>query len=87
LAPYTALISPQWAEDAQILGRALRFGAMFLLRSDSSGMPAQLEWSAQNMTLTLHLDAAAQPLYGEIAEKRFEALAKSLQAQAVVQAP
>lgn len=87
LAPYTALISPQWAEDAQILGRALRFGAMFLLRSDSSGIPAQLEWSAQNMTLTLHLDAAAQPLYGEIAEKRFEALAKSLQAQAVVQAP
>lgn len=81
LEPFTALITPQWARDAQILGRALRFGAMFLLRSDPEHMPAQLEWNAKKMTLTLHLDAAAQPLYGEISEKRFEALAKALQAQ------
>lgn len=85
LAPFSAILPPKMAQEALILGRALRFGSMFLLRSEPGDLPARLTWSAKKSQLTLHLSASAQALFGEIAEKRFEALAEALRAQRDVQ--
>ena len=66
-------------KQAEILGKAMRLGAM--LWADPDDETAQLHWSAKTKTLSLTLTAEAAPLFGEVAEARLNSLAASLNAK------
>ncbi|MEM8776354.1 MAG: exopolyphosphatase, partial [Pseudomonadota bacterium] len=67
---------------AEVLGRAMRFAAMFWLRKDAQF--GQLKWQPKKRILTLKLAPEAVDLYGEVAEARFLSLADSLEAESRV---
>lgn len=67
---------------ADTLGRALRFGAMFTVGTSSH--MGELRWDEEQRRLTLQLTPETEPLLGEAARQRFENLAKSMNATAVV---
>ena len=69
--------------EAEILGKALRFGAMLWMSNSEKG--AWLVWRSRKKHLTLRLSQEAAPLYGEVAEARFLSLVKSLGAEAQVE--
>ena len=76
------LLDPAEQLQAEVLGKAMRFGAMLLMRS---GSPiGRLDWRPKARRLTLHLPAEVAPLYGEVAEARLNALAASLDAELAV---
>ncbi len=74
------LLDDKGKQDAEILGKAMRFGAM-LWMSDTSQDGASLEWQPKNKVLRLILTKQAQPLFGEVAESRFGSLARSMGAR------
>ena len=76
------LLSSGDATEAEILGKAMRFGAMFWLGTEDP--PGKLKWRPRKQTLELILRPGAIPLFGEVAEARFKSLAASLAAQPVV---
>ena len=68
--------------QAEILGKAMRFGAMFWMQRD---VPmGQFKWYPQKRVLELRIPDAASALYGEVAEARLLSLAASLQAEVKV---
>ncbi len=85
MEPLFRLLTEEEMWDAEVLGKAMRFGAMF-----SVGDPARagtLIWQAKKRVLELRLTEDGQGLYGEVAQARFASLALALKAQAVVTAP
>ncbi|MGR3482961.1 Ppx/GppA family phosphatase [Salipiger marinus] len=64
-------------QEAEMLGKAMRFGSM-LWMSDAASEGATLDWDPEAGLLRLHLTAEAAPLYGEVAEARFNALARAI---------
>lgn len=68
--------------QAEVLGKAMRFGAMFWMQQD---VPmGQFRWFPQKRVLELRIPKEASALYGEVAEARFLSLAASLQADTSV---
>ncbi len=61
---------------AEVLGRAMRFGAMF--SAEEPLRHGDLRWFPKRKHLDLRLRDAAQDLFGEVAEARFSALATAL---------
>ncbi|MBS3979173.1 MAG: Ppx/GppA family phosphatase [Rhodobacteraceae bacterium] len=79
MEPLFRLLSEADIQDAEALGKAMRFGAMF-----SIGDPAQageLRWNLKKRQLTLALTEDGLGLFGEVAQARFAALALALKAQ------
>lgn len=77
------LLSEDELQEAEVLGKALRFGAMF-----SVGDPARagrLLWQAKKKVLELHLTKDGRGLFGEVAQARFAALALALKATTKVE--
>jgi exopolyphosphatase/guanosine-5'-triphosphate,3'-diphosphate pyrophosphatase len=72
------LLDEAGQKQAEILGKAMRLGAMLWANPDDE--TAQLHWSAKTKTLSLTLTAEASPLFGEVAEARLRSLASSLNA-------
>jgi exopolyphosphatase/guanosine-5'-triphosphate,3'-diphosphate pyrophosphatase len=73
------LIEPEAQLEAEILGKAMRFGAMLWM---SDGAPiGGLTWRPKKKVLELRLSDHAWPLFGEVAEARFLSLASSLEAE------
>ena len=70
------MLTEKEIKEAEILGRAMRLGAMLWVSADSA--PGTLKWKAKSATLELTLSAGARPLFGEVAEARFNALATAL---------
>ncbi|SFQ52942.1 exopolyphosphatase / guanosine-5'-triphosphate,3'-diphosphate pyrophosphatase [Roseivivax halotolerans] len=68
--------------EAEVLGKAMRFGAMLWMSEDETG--ARLTWQPRKRHLTLHLTEKAAPLFGEVAVARFDSLVKSLGATSEV---
>ena len=68
--------------EAELLGRAMRFGAMLWLRGDQP--TAGLNWDAEAGILELRLAPEARDLFGEVPESRFNALASALGAEPAV---
>ena len=68
--------------QAEVLGKAMRFAAMFWQRKDSR--IGVLKWHPKKKILILRLKSAAIPLFGEVANERFQSLADSLQAEPVI---
>ena len=85
LEPLFRLLSDDQIQQAEILGKAMRFGAMF-----AAGDPAQagkLTWSPKKRLLELSLTPDGQILFGEVASARFAALALAMRAETKVVAP
>ncbi|MGR3758014.1 MAG: Ppx/GppA family phosphatase [Tranquillimonas sp.] len=70
------ILSAAEIKQAEILGRAMRFGAMF--SAETPGSLGELRWLPQDKRLELHLTDRANDLFGEVAEARFKALASAL---------
>ena len=77
-----ALLDDDQIKEAAVLGKAMRLGAMLWLNADEE--PGKLKWDKKSKTLTLKLNAHARPLFGEVAEQRFAALANALNADPTV---
>ncbi|MEO0914078.1 MAG: exopolyphosphatase, partial [Pseudomonadota bacterium] len=70
------LLSEEQQRDAEILGKALRLGAM--LTGAAPGALEDTELSVKKDRLTLTLRGRATPLAGEVVTRRLEALAMRL---------
>lgn len=80
--PLYDLLSETDIKQAEILGKAMRFGAMLWMQPDSDA--AKLRWFPKKKQLELLLTKEAMPLYGEVAEARLNSLASSLEAEVTV---
>ncbi|MEO1178683.1 MAG: exopolyphosphatase, partial [Pseudomonadota bacterium] len=76
------LLDDKSLRQAEILGKAMRFGAMLYMKPDAD--PATFHWFPKKRRLELHLSKDAVPLFGEVAEARLNSLASSMQADLVV---
>ncbi|WP_135450921.1 MULTISPECIES: Ppx/GppA family phosphatase [Tabrizicola] len=79
LEPMFRLLSEDEIQAAEVLGKAMRFGAMF-----SVGDPAKagrLSWQPKKRVLGLELTPAGEGLFGEVAQARFQSLALALKAE------
>ncbi|NNE87941.1 MAG: Ppx/GppA family phosphatase [Silicimonas sp.] len=70
------LIDDETKQRAEILGKALRFGAM-LTASEDQPM-GKLKYQPKKKRLELHLADGTRGLFGEVAEARLQSLAQSL---------
>ncbi len=68
--------------EAKMLGRALRFGAMFSM--DGPENAGELRFFPKKQILELILERATQDLFTEVAEQRFQSLANQLGVDAKV---
>ncbi len=75
-----SLLDDSGKQEAEVLGKAMRFGSMLWMSETSQG-GASLEWQPKKKILRLLLTRQARPLFGEVAESRFGSLASSLGAQ------
>ncbi len=83
LEPMFALLTPAETQEAEILGKAMRFGAM--LSAQSPEKTGTLVWDAMARVLTFRLNEGAEALFGEVAAARFQSLAEALGAKARVE--
>ncbi|AHD00376.1 Ppx/GppA family phosphatase [Leisingera methylohalidivorans] len=77
-----ALLDVKGQHEAEVLGKAMRFGAMLMLTS--SGDIGSLRWQPRKRVLHAELPDAARPLCGEVAEARLRSLGKALEAEVVL---
>lgn len=73
-----SLLSAEEMHQAEVLGKAMRFGAMFAV--DRPADKATLNWHPRTRALHLKVHPDARDLFGEVAEARFNALAQALRA-------
>lgn len=79
------LLSDDQMRDAEVLGKAMRFGAMFsVAEPDTAG---SLRWAAKKRVLELKLTPRGLGLFGEVAQARFAALAQAMRATPKIVAP
>ncbi len=74
--PLFGLLSDDRIQEAEILGKAMRFGAMFSTQAPSELISLSL--NEQSEKLQVSLSPEAEALYGEVAEARLSSLAKSM---------
>lgn len=80
--PLFGMLSEKEMRQAEVLGKAMRFGAMFWAKSPNS--VAQLRFYPKKKKLELVLQSEAKDLFGEVASARFSSLANALQSEASV---
>ncbi len=78
LEPLIRLLSEQELQDAEVLGKAMRFGAMFAVGDPA--VAGALIWAPKKRMLTLELTAAGAGLFGEVAQARFQSFVLALKA-------
>ena len=76
------LLSEADAREAEVLGRAMRLGAMLWLGAHDA--PGAFVWRPDRKLLELTIEARARPLFGEVAQARLSALARAMGATAEV---
>lgn len=76
------LVDEKTQLEAEVLGKAMRFGAMLWMEKGAER--ATFKWYPKKQILELRLTRDALPLFGEVAEIRLKSLASSLQAELVV---
>ena len=82
LEPLFRLLSDADIQAAEVLGKAMRFGAM--LAVGDPALAGALRWQPRRLQLTLALTEEGKGLFGEVAQARFAALAQALKAEAKV---
>ncbi|GGL67794.1 Ppx/GppA family phosphatase [Wenxinia marina] len=83
--PLFSLLEDRELKEAEVLGKAMRLGAMLWLAG--GGVPAALTWRSQKKVLEIKVAPEGRQLFGEVAEKRFAALVSSLGAEGKVIRP
>ena len=78
LEPLFKLLREDELQDAEVLGKAMRFGAMFSISDPQAA--GQLRWNASARTLDLELTGDGAGLFGEVAQARFASLAQAMKA-------
>jgi exopolyphosphatase/guanosine-5'-triphosphate,3'-diphosphate pyrophosphatase len=73
------LLDEKSQKQAEVLGKAMRFGAMLWMQKDAQ--MGVLRWYPQKKLLELLMPEAARPLYGEVSAARFMSLANALEAE------
>ena len=81
-APLFGLLDEKQTREAEVLGKAMRLGAMLWLGAEQR--PGVLKFQPQKKRLEIQLNERARPLFGEVALSRFNALAAALGAEPVV---
>ncbi|KFE36881.1 Ppx/GppA family phosphatase [Thioclava atlantica] len=79
LDPFLGLLSEDQLQEAEVLGKAMRFGAMFATHSPADA--GELFYSRKDNVLELKLTRRGTAFYGEVAESRFRSLATALKAE------
>ncbi|MDO5528101.1 MAG: Ppx/GppA family phosphatase [Paracoccus sp. (in: a-proteobacteria)] len=82
MAPLFEMLSEEERTEAEILGKALRFGAMFSVKEP--GEAGVLKLYPKRGQLELRLNEIGRDLYGEVAESRFLSLCKSMGVEPLV---
>ncbi len=82
MEPLFGLLSEAQIKEAEVLGKAMRFGAMFAVKSPEEA--GELVWRPKKKVLELRLNAHSEALFGEVAQARFGSLADALGAEAIV---
>jgi exopolyphosphatase/guanosine-5'-triphosphate,3'-diphosphate pyrophosphatase len=78
MEPLFRLLSEEQMAEAEVLGKAMRFGAMFSInQAEEAGT---LEWHPRKKVLELRLTEYGAGLMGEVAQSRFGALVQALKA-------
>jgi exopolyphosphatase / guanosine-5'-triphosphate,3'-diphosphate pyrophosphatase len=78
LEPLFTLLSEEQIQAAEVLGKAMRFGAMFsAIGPESAGT---LTWQPRKKVLQLTLTTLGADLFGEVTRARFTGLASALKA-------
>ena len=72
------LLDEDQLREAEVLGKAMRFGAMFALGDPSEA--GSLRWNPRKRVLELALTPKGQALFAEVAQARFAALAQAMRA-------
>ncbi len=78
LEPIFHLVSDEGIQEAEVLGKAMRFGAMFSTADPAAA--GRLVWRPKKRELELALTPLGQGLFGEVAQARFQSLALALRA-------
>jgi len=78
LEPLFRLLTEDEMQDAEVLGKAMRFGAMFSVADPAEA--GSLNWQPKKRVLELLLTPAGEGLFGEVAQARFKSLATALRA-------
>ena len=73
------LLAPEKQKEAEILGKAMRFGAMLMVGEDQD--IGSLRWQPRKRFLHVELPAASAPLFGEVAQSRLMSLVNALEAE------
>ncbi len=81
-APQYELLDEEGQKQAEILGKAMRFGAMLWMKNDAT--MGKLRYFPKKRQLDLILPKAAEPLFNETAEARFGSLAQALKSETKV---
>ncbi|MCB1398150.1 MAG: Ppx/GppA family phosphatase [Rhodobacter sp.] len=76
LTPLLKLLSDEEIRHAIMLGRAMRFGAMFTMGGPNDA--GELRYFPKKKVLELILNPDRKDLFGEVAAQRFQALAKTI---------
>ncbi len=76
------LLNLEDQKQAEILGKAMRFGAMLWMQAGTD--LGKLTYKAKSAELHLELPDRARALYGEVAEARLQSLASALEAELFV---
>lgn len=82
-AELLSLLSPDRVQEAEILGRAMRFGAMFATANPVDHGKLKLRPKKRELILTLSSDEG-RDLFGEVAQSRFDALANAMGVEPIV---
>jgi exopolyphosphatase/guanosine-5'-triphosphate,3'-diphosphate pyrophosphatase len=77
------LLTPDDAQQAEVLGRAMRLGAMLWLGAHDA--PGAFRWRPEKRQLLLTVEGRARPLFGEVARSRLAALGQAMGAEARVE--
>ena len=80
--PLFKLIDDDWLKQAEILGKAMRFGAMLTASEDEK--MGKFKYFPKKQLLEVKLAPGTRGLFGEVAEARLKSLANSLGATEVV---
>jgi exopolyphosphatase / guanosine-5'-triphosphate,3'-diphosphate pyrophosphatase len=78
LEPMFRLLDEDQMRDAEILGKAMRFGAMFAMGDPA--VAGSLHWQPRKRVLELALTETGRGLFGEVAQARFTSLAQAMKA-------
>ncbi len=78
-APLYELLDEKGQKQAEILGKAMRFGAMLCMDSDAH--VGKLRFYPKKRELDLVLPKSVQPLFNEVAESRLNSLANALKSE------